>query len=193
MNLVFEELAVEKLKNGLPIIFQTDTLPAIACLPNYSKIIYEVKKRERKKPLILMGNEQKQLSKYVHSSAKQDYENIASKFWPGALTVIVPVSNDKKSVLTSENSTLGLRIPNSNQARSLIKLTGPLLTSSANISGFSGSMSVKDIAMDFPNVDILGPLPWGRCSGSASTIISWVEKGKWKLVRKGQILVAGLT
>ena len=48
MKVINEKLAVEKLKRGLPIIFQTDTLPAIGCLPKFSKIIYEIKKRNRK-------------------------------------------------------------------------------------------------------------------------------------------------
>ena len=70
MKIINEKLAVEKLKSGLPIIFQTDTLPAIGCLPKFSKMIYEIKKRNRKKPLILMAAEKKQLNNYVHDSAK---------------------------------------------------------------------------------------------------------------------------
>ena len=44
MNVIDHKLALEKLKSGLPIIFQTDTLPAIGCLPKFSQIIYEIKK-----------------------------------------------------------------------------------------------------------------------------------------------------
>ena len=53
-------------------------------------------KKERDKPLILMGSNQRQLIDYVHESAKEDYENIASKYWPGALTLVIPCS--KKSL-----------------------------------------------------------------------------------------------
>ena len=42
---------------------------------------------------------------------------------------------------------------------------------------------------NLPNVDVLGPIPWPKCSGEASTIISWRKKGKWKLLRKGQVLI----
>ena len=52
MKVINIESALEKLKSGLPIIFQTDTLPAIGCLPEFSEIIYEIKKRDMKKPLI---------------------------------------------------------------------------------------------------------------------------------------------
>ena len=90
MNLINCDSALKTLKSGLPVIFQTDTLPAIGCLPKFSRIIYEFKKRDRNKPLILMGSEHKQLIDFVDESAKEDYENIASKYWPGALTVIIP-------------------------------------------------------------------------------------------------------
>ena len=39
MNVIDQKLALKKLDNGLPIIFQTDTLPAIGCLPKFSEII----------------------------------------------------------------------------------------------------------------------------------------------------------
>jgi L-threonylcarbamoyladenylate synthase len=70
--------------------------------------------------------------------------------------------------------------------------TGPLLTSSANISGFTGSMTAEGIALDFPSVKILGPIPWGKTSGKASTIISWKKSGHWRMIRKGEVLVKGL-
>jgi len=82
VNIVDYKIALKTLKIGLPIIFPTDTLPAIGCLPKFSNVIYELKKRDRDKPLILMGSEHKQLVDYVHESAKEDYEDIASKYWP---------------------------------------------------------------------------------------------------------------
>ena len=192
MNVINNVLALKKLKSGLPIIFQTDTLPAIGCLPKFSKIIYEIKKRDSKKPLILMGAEKKQLLEYVHESAKEDFKKIASEYWPGPLTMVIPVSEKNKSVLTSRNLTLGIRMPNSNMAHSFLKETGPLLTSSANISGTRGSITAEEIALDLPNVDILGPLPWEKCSGSGSTIISWENYGNWKLIREGEVCIEGV-
>ena len=189
MNIVDCKTALKTLKSGLPLIFPTDTLPAIGCLPKFSNIIYEFKKRDRNKPLILMGSEQKHLIDYVHESAKEDYENIASKYWPGALTIVIPASENQTLNLTSNDLTIGLRIPNSYMAQSLLRETGPLLTSSANISGFKGSITVEGIALDFPSVKILGPIPWGKSSGKASTIIFWKKSGDWRLIRQGEVLV----
>ena len=192
MNLVDCKSALKTLKSGLPIIFPTDTLPAIGCLPEFSNIIYEFKKRDRNKPLILMGSELKHLIDYVHESAKEDYENIASKYWPGALTIVIPASEKQTVNLTSNDLTIGLRIPNSYMAQSLLRETGPLLTSSANISGFTGSITVEGISLDFPSLEILGPIPWEKSSGKASTIIFWKKSGNWRLIREGEVLVREL-
>ena len=192
MNLVDCKSALKTLKSGLPIIFPTDTLPAIGCLPKFSNVIYKFKKRDRDKPLILMGSEHKQLIDYVHESAKEDYENIASKYWPGALTMVIPASEKQTTILTSNDLTLGLRIPNSYMAQSLMRETGPLLTSSANISGFKGSITVEGIALDFPSLKILGPIPWEKSSGKASTIITWRKSGFWSQIREGEVQVREL-
>ena len=192
MNFINSKSALNTLESGLPIIFPTDTLPAIGCLPEFSKIIYELKNRDKNKPLILMGSEYEQLIDYVHELATEDFENIASKYWPGALTMIIPSSEKQDKILTSKDLTLGLRIPNSNMAQALMRETGPLLTSSANISGFTGSLTAEGIALDFPSVEILGPIPWEKSSGKASTIISWNKRGDWRLIREGEVLVEEL-
>ena len=192
MNVIDHNSAIEKLNFGLPIIFQTDTLPAIGCLPKFSEIIYKIKKRDKKKPLILMGAEIFQFNDFVHASALEDFKYIASRYWPGPLTIIIPASEKSKSFLSSSDFTLGLRIPNSTMAKFLIKESGPLLTSSANLSGIPTATSAKEISFHLPNVDILGPLPWEKCSGKASTIISWVNHEKWKIIREGQVIIPGI-
>ena len=139
-----------------------------------------------------MGSEHKHLIDYVHQSARKDYENIASKYWPGALTMVIPASEKQTVNLTSNDLTIGLRIPNSCIAQSLLRETGPLLTSSANISGFKGSITAEGIALDFPSIKILGPIPWEKSSGKASTIIVWNNSGDWKLIREGEVIVREL-
>ena len=108
MNVIEQKLALEKLNSGLPLIFHTDTLPAIGCVPRFSEIIYKIKKRDIKKPLILMGAENYQFHEFVQESALDDYEYMASRYWPGALTIVIPISEKKKSLLTSNNLTIGL-------------------------------------------------------------------------------------
>ena len=190
MKIISQFEALEKLKIGEPIIFQTDTLPAIGCLPEYSEVIYKIKKRDKNKALILMGSQIQEVLDYVDNDARDDFQKIAEKFWPGPLTLVIPTRKNKSlNFITSEN-TLGIRIPDSITARSLILKTGPLATSSANISGINTSFDAESVSNDLPEVDILGPIPWQKCSGLGSTIISWVKDGKWRLVREGQIPIS---
>ena len=192
MNVIDQNLALEKLNSGLPIVFQTDTLPAIGCLPRFSEIIYKIKKRDIKKPLILMGAENFKFDDFVHESALEDFKYISSRYWPGPLTIIIPSSVKRRSYSSTSNFTLGLRIPNSQTTKLLLKESGPLLTSSANLSGLPTATSAKEISINLPNVNILGPIPWEKCSGKASTIISWVNQGKWKIIREGEISITGI-
>ena len=190
MKIISQFEALEKLKIGKPLIFQTDTLPAIGCIPKYSEMIYKVKKRDKNKALILMGSQIQQVLDYVDNCARDDFQKIAENFWPGPLTLIVPIRNNKSFNFISNDDTLGIRIPDSLTARSLILETGPLATSSANISGLNTSLDVESVSKDLPEVDLLGPIPWEECSGIGSTIISWVNDGKWRLVREGQIPIS---
>ncbi len=190
MKIISQIEAFEKLKTGKPIIFQTDTLPAIACMPEYSNIIYKIKKRDKNKALILMGSQVQQVLDYVDNDARGDFQKVAEKFWPGPLTLIIPIRRNKSLNFTSSENTLGIRIPDSLTARSLILETGPLATSSANISGLDTSFVAESVSNDLPGVDLLGPVPWEECSGLGSTIISWAKDGKWRLVREGQIPIS---
>ncbi len=190
MKIISEIEALENLKIGKPIIFQTDTLPAIGCMPKYSEMIYKIKKRDKNKALILMGSQIQQVLDYVDNDARDDFQKIAEKFWPGPLTLIIPINKNKNLNFISSANTLGIRIPDSLTARSLIFETGPLATSSANISGLDTSFDAESVSNDLPEVDILGPIPWKKCSGIGSTIISWAKEGKWKLVREGHIPIS---
>ena len=187
MKIINQLEAVRKLDKGCPLIFQTDTLPAIGCKPEFYELIYKIKKRNKNKALILMGSNIQQVLDYVHDSAKDDFLRLAGKFWPGSLTLIIPVSNKKNLDLITKANTLGIRIPNCSTAQSLISKTGPLATSSANISGLKTYLTAEAVSNALPDLEILGPVPWEECSGLGSTIISWTNGGKWKLIREGEI------
>ena len=190
MKIITQIQALEKLKTGKPIIFQTDTLPAIGCMPKYYEMIYKVKRRDKKKALILMGSQIQQVLDYVDNEAKDDFQKVARKFWPGPLTLIIPIKKNKSLKFISSENTLGIRIPNSFTARSLLLKTGPLATSSANISGLKTSFDAESVSNDLPEVDLLGPIPWRECSGLGSTIISWAKDGRWRLIREGEIPIS---
>ena len=66
--------------------------------------------------------------------------------------------------------------------------TGPLATTSANISGESPVEDAIEASIKFPGIPILAPIPWPNSSGMASTVVEW-KKGKWNLLRSGSVVL----
>lgn len=114
-------------KKGGLIIFPTDTVYGIGCsFENKEGLerIYTLKGRLRNKPLpILLSSleEVEAAGGQINPLARRLMEH----FWPGPLTIVLK---------TRGNKTLGLRIPSHSLTLALLNLTGPLFTTSANLS-----------------------------------------------------------
>ena len=176
-----------KLKNGSLALFPTDTLPALSSCPEYSKKIWTIKRRPLTKPLILMGGCLEDLFKFVHPCAREDGLKLAKMYWPGALTIVLPTIGNFADNLNCQSNSVGLRVPALKVARDLLMRTGPLATTSANISGESPAKDALEASIKFPGIPILAPVPWPNSSGIASTVIGW-EKGTWNLLRPGSVV-----
>ena len=177
-----------KLKKGSLALFPTDTLPALCAYPKYSNQIWTIKKRPLNKPLILMGGCLEDLFELVKPCAIEDGLKIAKNYWPGALTMILPTIGNTSDSLNFHTDSLGFRVPALKIARDLLLKTGPLATTSANVSGKPPVKDALEASIKFPGIPMLGPVPWPRGSGMASTVIEWKE-GKWKLLRAGAVVV----
>ena len=185
--LEISELA-SKLRKGSLALFPTDTVPALCAYPEFSKKIWTIKKRPSNKPLILMGGCLDDLFEFVEPSAVEDGLKLANKYWPGALTIVLPTIGNISKDLNSYSNSLGFRVPSLGVARDLLSQTGPLATTSANISGRSPVKDALEASIQFPGIPILGPVPWPSSTGIASTVIEWKE-GKWNLLRSGSVVL----
>ena len=181
------ELA-SKLKKGSLALFPTDTLPALCSYPQYSKKIWTIKKRPLNKPLILMGGCLEDLFEFVKPCAIEDGLKMAKNYWPGALTIILPTVGNLSEYLNCNSNYLGFRVPSLRLARDFLMQTGPLATTSANISGQAPVKDASEASIQFPGVPILGPVPWPHSTGIGSTVIEWKE-GEWKLLRAGSVVL----
>ncbi len=179
---------VLKLRKGSLALFPTDTLPALCSYPKYSKKIWTIKKRPLNKPLILMGGCLDDLFEFVHPCAIDDGLKLAKSHWPGALTMVLPTKENFSENLNHHSSSLGFRVPALGVARDLLKRTGPLATTSANISGEAPVKDAKEASIQFPGIPIMAPVPWPNSSGVASTVVEWV-KGEWNLLRPGSVVL----
>ena len=182
-----------RLHAGKPAIIPTDTLPGLAVRPDQAQTLWRLKRRPAHKPLILMGASVTDLLHDVAVPCHRELAALAERYWPGALTLVLPARDGGAGrYLNPGGTTLGCRIPACEQTRALLQISGPLATTSANRSGEPASMTAAEAARCFPNVAQLAPQPWPQPSGQASTVLVWVEEGRWRRVRRGAVIPAGV-
>ena len=138
--------ALEILKLGGLVAFPTDTVYGVGALAFDEKAvesIYAAKKRpvEKAIPILLGGPED--LEK-VTTEVPPIAEKLATRFWPGPLTLIVPKHPNLSDVVSAE-PTVGVRVPNHPVARSLLTAAGPMAVTSANISGMDSPKNAEDV------------------------------------------------
>ncbi len=183
----------ELLKNGGVIAFVTDTVWGLGCLPTSKKgvdRIYEIKGRDRSKPLILMSNDIEYLQPYV-KTIPDKADELINKYFPGALTVILEKSDKTPLYITSEKNTVGIRVPNNNFFKQLCSVIDGhvLATTSANLSNHPSSKTFEDAQNSIGNlVDIVFEDYDYKCQGMESTVVL-SNKEEIKVLRQGSILL----
>jgi L-threonylcarbamoyladenylate synthase len=184
---------IQAAKLGAVISFPTDTVAALAVKPEFANQIYEIKQRDRSKPLILMAASWQELAKYLdlvtNPEAVPIWEAVAKKYLPGALTLVLPANLEGRSLNYNnpgDNLGLGVRIPNHQLAIAVLQQTGALLTTSANLSGQEPLCQSSQIAEAFPQVSVLEAAELGLESGSPSTVVAWTNSG-WEVLRQSKV------
>ena len=192
LNLLDRDGMEAHLRAGGAALLPTDTLPALAALPEQASQIWRLKKRPLDKPLILMGADVEGLLCHVSPAARADASALAQLHWPGALTLVLPAFGPCAEALNSEVPTLGLRIPACNPMLDLLRCSGPLATTSANESGEPASRTEMEAVGAFPDLPLLAPIPWPAPSCQASSVIAWRGPQGWHWLRRGAVMPAGV-
>ena len=172
---------------GKVVSFPTDTVPALAVLPGRSKLIFALKDRPQDKPLILMGASAADLWSYVTGTPEEltIWQQIAAQYWPGALTLVLPASSKVPITMhPTEPTTIGMRVPDRKIAQTILTQTGPLATTSVNLSGEPPLETTNAIEAAFPTILTLDRFELG--SSLPSTVVKWTGKG-WEILRQGSI------
>ncbi len=176
-------------RGGL-IAFPTDTVYGVAADPfNPSAIqkLYTAKMRPQEKALpVLIGDfsHLTELVSYVSERARR----IAQAFWPGALTIIFPKSAEVPKEL-SPFPTIGIRMPKLDFALTLLRETGPLAATSANISDEPNPTTADDVLAQLGGrIDLL--LDGGPTPGSQASTILDATGAEIRILRQGSITLA---
>jgi L-threonylcarbamoyladenylate synthase len=198
-QVAFNEL-VEGVRSGDRLIsFPTDTVPALAARPDRAELIFAAKQRSLDKPLILMAGAVEDLWEYVQGTAteREAWNQLAQRYWPGALTLVLPASDRIPTSLNPTNpTTIGVRVPDQAIACMILRQTGPLATTSVNRSGEPALLTMGEINQQFPEVLTLdlnsleGPqvTTAAAASGVPSTVVRWTGQG-WEVLRQGAIVL----
>lgn len=181
--------AANFLKEGRPIIFPTDTVYGVGVAVRdvtSPEILYQIKQRDASKAIPWLVEGLTDLVRY--SQNLQPYcIDLATKFWPGPLTLVVEAASMVPKAFMGDDSTIALRAPNSIVALSLMReLSSPIATTSANISGRDAVNDSLDLD---PEICKLVPavLDGGIIhEGKPSTVVICTES-KPKIVREGAI------
>lgn len=186
------------------ISFPTDTVPALAVRPDRAELIYAAKQRSQEKPLILMAATPEDLWPFVQGEAEEQqiWQQVAARYWPGALTLVLPASDRVPAAIHPQDLiSIGLRVPHHPVAQAILAQTGPLATTSANLSGQPPLETMAAIAAQFLEVLMLAPEETTRlattshvgenqrdetASGVPSTVIKWTD-ATWQILRSGAV------
>jgi len=180
--------ASQLLKSGHVVAVPTETVYGLAASLHHPKAIehiFTLKNRPSNNPLIIHLADAKQLASFSDAFPPH-FEQLAAAFWPGPLTVVIPVAAEKVPVkVRARLQTAAFRVPANPLTRQLLALSGPLVMPSANLSGTpSATLAAHvehDFGIDFPVID------GGECSSGIESTIIMYQEGLWKILRLGAL------
>lgn len=173
------------LKEGAIGVIPTDTLYGI-CTSAFKKEsvekIYKLKKRNTKKPCIILISSFDDLKKFKVGLTKRQKEYL-KKIWPSSISVILKCPSKKFSYLHRGTKTLAFRLPKDKRILKILKISGPLVAPSANIEGERPATTIKEAKRYFKNKVFY--LEGGILKGKPSTLID-LTKDPPQILRKGR-------
>jgi L-threonylcarbamoyladenylate synthase len=180
----------DQIKKGQVVGMPTDTFYGLAADPLNLRavdLIYDVKSRSRHKPLSLLIESVEQ-AEYLARPLPDVFYEMARKYWPGPLTIIVKASSRLPLKVTANTGNVALRLPAAKIPVEVIRAAGvPVTATSANISGASECTTADGVREQLGGR--IGLIVDGGASPRevASTIIDMSEPGKITVLRQGAI------
>lgn len=188
VNKVLKKLAHE-IRLGKIAILPTSTIYGIctnALNEESVRKIYEIKRRNNEKPLIVLVNGIKMLNKITYRLNRLE-EKLVNKFWPGPLTLVLKKKKCISNVVTGGKDTVGVRWDGNyiiNEIISNAKV--PIVAPSANISGNCNADSIEKIETEIKEkVDYIVNV--GKLNDLKESTLVQVQNDNLKILREGKI------
>ena len=182
---------IDVLISGGVIAYVTDTVWGLGCLPQNKKAvkkIYDIKKREAQKPLILMSNEIYNLLEYVKPIPKIG-QILIKKYFPGALTIVTDKSDKTPYYITSGMETVGIRVPDNEIFREICEIIPEhvLATTSANLSHQPSAKTYEQALENMTGLADLIIKDYGYFAKGIESTVAGVMNNELRIFRQGEI------
>lgn len=183
------QLALDVLQDGGLVAFPTDTVYGVGALLGDAQAIaqlYAVKGRGGEKAIPVLLSDPAELEQIASEVSDMAYR-LAFRFWPGPLTLVLPKQQGLPEELSTQ-PTIGVRMPDHPMALALLRMTGPLAVTSANISGAASSVTAQEVLEQLG-----GRIPFildgGRTPGGVSSTVVDCTAGEPRVLRLGPISI----
>ncbi len=188
------ERAVALLRAGELVVFPTDTVYGVGALAWDEEAVgklYTAKIRAGHKAIPILLADPADLL-LVASDLPPAALRVAERFWPGALTLVVPRNRRVPDIVTAGGDTVAVRVPDHDAVRALIRAAGaPLATTSANLSGAASPVTAAEVAAQLSGrVSLI--LDGGPCPGGTPSTILDLTGETAVILREGPLTLADI-
>jgi len=183
------KLAQQLLDSGAVLAVPTETVYGLAVKYDHPTAIAKLLQlKDRKtqndtKVLTLMLADRDQIADFAILSPRAT--QIAKQHFPGELTMVLPKNPGFHNCYFDHFDTIGIRIPNHAYMLKLLRLTGPLLVTSANQRGATPCHNAKAVAQQLPTIDAIVT---GRAGGGLPSTVISINNHKLAVLRQGSLV-----
>lgn len=181
------EAAARVLEQGGLVIYPTETFYGLGAAVSRADAVHRIgalKGRENDKPMAVIAGDEAS-ARSLWREVPREAAVYIRQFWPGPLTLVLPARPGLPFEIASTGE-VGVRVSSHPVARELARRVGPIVSTSANLSGNRESMQVKQIdgkvreAVDFV-------LDAGRTPGGKPSTVLGFKQGEPVVLREGAI------
>jgi L-threonylcarbamoyladenylate synthase len=175
--------AAQLLRDGRLVAFPTDTVYGVGCAVGHRQVIdaiYALKRRPADRLIPILVDSLASIG--PEWEADERARQLADRFWPGALTLVIPAIGDSAT-------TQAFRQPDHRVALALIAAAGPLYATSANVSDEPDTLDADDVLIAFATQadELAAVLDGGRVPGGTASTVVDLSVSPARLLRAGPI------
>ena len=172
---------IDALRDGKVVAIPTDTVYGVATLVGHSAALFALKERPADVALPVLIADPADALRYA------TYDVDLSAHWPGALTIVgARTAESSEWDLGGDGATIGLRCPDDDDLRALIREVGPLVTTSANKHGQPPCTTAAEVTAQLGDIAVLDG---GTRNGQPSTVVDATQNPP-RVLRQGAIVIA---